>query len=144
VIGDATVADPNRTFSGERDGHRLQSGGTLAHARILADHVLDADSCEYSGLPKLLNVVDYRNFREARHPINVVRETGATTLLDGGNTTGIIAAYRASEATIHRVQVHGLAIVCLGNVWMGGGIRPRWIARSAPIDGWSPRQSQSC
>ena len=91
-------------------------------ARILTDHVLDAALCgyEYSGLPKLLNVVDYPSFRQPRHPVSVVRETGATALLDGGNTTGMIAAYRASEATIHRAQAHGLAVVCLGNTWMTG------------------------
>jgi LDH2 family malate/lactate/ureidoglycolate dehydrogenase len=91
-------------------------------ARILTDHVLDAAMCgyEYSGLPKLLNVVDYPNFRQPRRPVNVVRETAVTALLDGGNTTGMIAAYRASEATIHRAQVHGLAVVCLGNTWMTG------------------------
>jgi LDH2 family malate/lactate/ureidoglycolate dehydrogenase len=91
-------------------------------ARILTDHVLDAALCgyEYSGLPKLLNVVDHPDFRRPRHPVNVVRETGATALLDGGNTTGMIAAYRASEATIQRAQAHGLAIVCLGNTWMTG------------------------
>jgi LDH2 family malate/lactate/ureidoglycolate dehydrogenase len=50
----------------------------------------------------------------------VVRETGATALLDGGNTTGMIAAYRASEATIQRAQAQGLAVVCLGNTWMTG------------------------
>lgn len=91
-------------------------------ARILTDHVLAAALCgyEYSGLPKLLNVVDYPSFQQARHPVSVVRETGATALIDGGNTTGMIAAYRASEATIHRAQVHGLAVVCLGNTWMTG------------------------
>jgi LDH2 family malate/lactate/ureidoglycolate dehydrogenase len=91
-------------------------------ARILTDHVLDAALCgyEYSGLPKLLNVVDYPNFRLPRHPVSVVRETPATALLDGNNTTGMIAAYRASEATIHRAQAHGLAVVCLGNTWMTG------------------------
>jgi LDH2 family malate/lactate/ureidoglycolate dehydrogenase len=91
-------------------------------ARILTDHVLDAALCgyEYSGLPKLLNVVDNRDFRQPRQPVSVVRETGATALLDGGNTTGMIAAYRASEATIHRAQAYGLAVVCLGNTWMTG------------------------
>ena len=91
-------------------------------ARILTDHVLDAALCgyEYSGLPKLLNVVDYPGFRQPRRPVSVVRETGATALLDGRNTTGMIAAYRASEATIHRAQAHGLAVVCLGNTWMTG------------------------
>jgi len=91
-------------------------------ARILTDHVLDAALCgyEYSGLPKLLNVVDYPEFRLPRRSVTVVRETGATALLDGGNTTGMIAAYRAAEATILRAQANGLAIVCLGNTWMTG------------------------
>jgi LDH2 family malate/lactate/ureidoglycolate dehydrogenase len=91
-------------------------------ACILTDHVMDAALCgyEYSGLPKLLNVVDYPDFKLPRRPIAVVRETGATAMLDGGNTTGMIAAYRAAEATIARAEANGLAIVCLGNTWMSG------------------------
>lgn len=91
-------------------------------ARILTDHVLDAALCgyEYSGLPKLLNVVEYPDFRLPRRPVTVVRETGATAMLDGGNTTGMVAAYRAAEATIARAQANGLAIVCLANTWMTG------------------------
>ena len=98
------------------------AGFDAEDARILTDHVLDAALCgyEYSGLPKLLNVVDYPKFRLPRRPVHVVRETGATVLLDGGNTTGMVAAYRASEATIRCAQTHGLAIVCLGNTWMTG------------------------
>jgi LDH2 family malate/lactate/ureidoglycolate dehydrogenase len=67
-------------------------------ARILTDHVLDAALCgyEYSGLPKLLNVVDDRRFRQPRRPVTVVRETASTALLDGGNNNGMIAAYRAT------------------------------------------------
>jgi L-2-hydroxycarboxylate dehydrogenase (NAD+) len=81
-------------------------------ARILTDHVLDAALCgyEYSGLPKLLNVVDHAEFRLPRRPVTVVRETGATVLLDGGNNTGMVAAYRAAEATIVRADAHGLAM----------------------------------
>src|SRR3954447_15781472 len=84
-------------------------------ARVLTDHVLDAALCgyEYSGLPKLLNVVDYPEFKLPRRPVAVVQQTGATALLDGGNTTGMVAAYRAAEATIQRAQASGLAIVCL-------------------------------
>src|ERR1035441_8887885 len=105
-------------------GEAAMRGARFDHedARILTDHVLDAPLCGYErfGLPKLLSVVDYPNFRQPRRPVSVVRETGATALLDGGNTTGMIAAYRASEATIHRAQAHGLAVVCLGNTWMTG------------------------
>jgi LDH2 family malate/lactate/ureidoglycolate dehydrogenase len=50
----------------------------------------------------------------------VVRETGATAMLDGGNNTGMVAAYRAAEVTIRRAEPHGLAIVCLANTWMTG------------------------
>ncbi len=91
-------------------------------ARILTDHVLDAALCgyEYSGLPKLLNVVDYPDFKLPRRPITVLRETGATAMLDGGNNTGMVAAFRAAEATIRRAEANGLAIVCLANTWMTG------------------------
>src|SRR5689334_5088069 len=77
-------------------------------ARILTDHVLDAALCgyEYSGLPKLLNVVDYPDFRLPRRPVSVVRETGAAAMLDGGNTTGMVAAHRASETTIARAKAN--------------------------------------
>jgi LDH2 family malate/lactate/ureidoglycolate dehydrogenase len=91
-------------------------------ARILTDHVLDAALCgyEYSGLPKLLNVVDDVHFRQPRRPVSVVRETASTAMLDGGNNTGMVAAYRATEATIQRATATGLAIVCLANTWMTG------------------------
>lgn len=98
------------------------AGYDVEDAHILTDHVLDAALCgyEYSGLPKLLNVVDYPAFKRPRRPVSVVRENGATALLDGGNNTGMVAAYRASEATIARALAHGLAIVCMGNTWMTG------------------------
>ncbi|MGE0226509.1 MAG: Ldh family oxidoreductase [Acetobacteraceae bacterium] len=98
------------------------AGHDAEDARILTDHVLDAALCgyEYSGLPKLLNVVDAADFRLPRRPVTVVRETGAAALLDGGNSNGMIVAYRASEATIARAQANGLAIVSVTNTWMTG------------------------
>src|SRR6185437_16698557 len=91
-------------------------------ARILTDHVLDAALCgyEYSGLPKLLNVIDDDHFRQPRRPLAVLRETASTAMLDGGNNTGMVAAYRATEATIQRATATGLAIVSLANTWMTG------------------------
>lgn len=91
-------------------------------ARILTDHVLDAALCgyEYSGLPKLLNVVDAPQFQLPRQPVSVSRETASTAVLDGGNNNGMVVAYRAAEAAIARAQASGLAIVCLANTWMTG------------------------
>jgi LDH2 family malate/lactate/ureidoglycolate dehydrogenase len=100
----------------------LGAGYDADDARILTDHVLDAALCgyEYSGLPKLLNVVDYPDFKRPRQPVSVMRETAATALLDGGNNSGMIAAYRAAEATIRRADANGLAVVVLTNTWMTG------------------------
>jgi LDH2 family malate/lactate/ureidoglycolate dehydrogenase len=91
-------------------------------ARILAEHAMDAalSGYEYSGLPKLLNVVDDPHFSDERKPISIVKDAGAAVLVDGGWETGMIAAYRASEIAIDRATVHGLAIVCLANTWMTG------------------------
>jgi LDH2 family malate/lactate/ureidoglycolate dehydrogenase len=49
-------------------------------ARILTDHVLDAALCgyEYSGLPKLLNVVDEPRFGQPRRPVTVMARTNET------------------------------------------------------------------
>ncbi len=113
-----TVADARSLGEAAMRG----AGYDDTEAQILTDHVLDAALCgyEYSGLPKLLNVVDYPQFRQPRQPVSVLRETGPTALLDGGNNSGMIAAYRASEATIERAATNGLAIVCLANTWMTG------------------------
>lgn len=98
------------------------AGYDADEARILTDHVLDAALCgyEYSGLPKLLNLIDAPEFQLKRRPIRVVRETGASALIDGGDNTGMVAAFRAAEATIARAQASGLAIVALANTWMTG------------------------
>ncbi len=99
---------------------------TVAEAQALGEAAMRgagyAALCgyEYSGLPKLLNVVDAADFKLPRRPMATLRETGPTALLDGGNNTGMVAAYRAARATIERAQAHGLAIVCLANTWMTG------------------------
>ena len=98
------------------------AGFDADEAWILTDHVLDAALCgyEYSGLPKLLNVVDEPRFGKPRRPVSVVKETGPTALLDGGNNNGMIAGYRTAEETIRRTQAHGLAIISMGNTSMTG------------------------
>ena len=91
-------------------------------ARILARHVMDAALCgyEYSGLPKLLNIVDEPVFKAPRRPVSIVKDSGVAVLLDGGDNTGMITLHRASEIAIERATTHGLAMVCLANSWMSG------------------------
>jgi len=98
------------------------AGFDAEEARILTDHVMDAALCgyEYSGLPKLLNVIDELRFGTPRRPVSVVKETGPAALLDGGNNNGMIAGYRTAEDTLRRAEAHGLAIVSMGNTSMTG------------------------
>src|SRR5262249_5059801 len=91
-------------------------------ARIVADHVIDAALCgyEYSGLAKILNIPDSAHFREPRRPMTVLRETGVSLAFDGGNNVGMLALYRAAEATIRKAQAHGIALVAVTDAWMSG------------------------
>ena len=118
--------DRVRMTAGEARAHgeaaMRGAGFDAEEARILTDHVLDAALCgyEYSGLPKLLNVIDEARFGKPRQAVSVVREAGATALMDGGNNNGMIAGYRTAVETIRRAQAHGLAIVSMGNTSMTG------------------------
>lgn len=97
-------------------------GFDAGEARILADHVMDAALCgyEYSGLPKLLNIVDAPHFKEPRLPLRTVKETDISVLIDGGNNVGMLAIHHAAQEAIDRAARHGIAIICLSNSWMSG------------------------
>ena len=75
-------------------------------ARILADHVIDAELCgyEYSGLDKLLNVADYPRFKAPRGPMRVVKETSVSVLFDGGNQSGMLALVFFHLASLQLVR----------------------------------------
>jgi len=61
----------------------------------VADHAIDAALCgyEYSGLAKLLNILEHRRFKQRRRPIRVLRETEVSVIYDGGNNVGMLAIY---------------------------------------------------
>src|SRR6202045_625003 len=91
-------------------------------ARIVVDHAIDAALCgyEYSGLAKLLNIPEHRRFKRPRRPISVLRETGLSTLYDGGNNVGMLAMYHAAQGAIAKAGTRGIAIVGVTNSWMSG------------------------
>jgi len=90
--------------------------------RIIADHVIDAALCgyEYSGLPKILDVAEHPRFRELRKPMRPLRETTVSTLFDGGNNTGLVTVYRATQAAIVKAREHGFGVVGITNSWVSG------------------------
>ncbi|MBI4191804.1 MAG: Ldh family oxidoreductase [Betaproteobacteria bacterium] len=119
---------PNRVRLSVADARELSEralrsiGYDAEEARIIADHVVDAALCgyEYSGLAKILNIVDSRKFRDPRRPMSALRETAVSILYDGGNNVGMLAVYRAAQAAVAKAQQHGFALVGVTNSWMSG------------------------
>lgn len=97
-------------------------GYDAEEARIIADHVVDAALCgyEYSGLPKILNVVEHRQLREPRRRMRALRETPNSALFDGGNNNGMVTMYRATQVAIAKAREQGMAVVGVNNSWVSG------------------------
>jgi LDH2 family malate/lactate/ureidoglycolate dehydrogenase len=88
-------------------------GYQAADARVVADHVIDAELCGYGygGLAKILNAAENPRNRKPRRPVAVVKETRATALVDGGNNIGMLSVFRATEIAIDKAKAHGIAMV---------------------------------
>jgi LDH2 family malate/lactate/ureidoglycolate dehydrogenase len=114
-----------------------RAGYDHEQAGVIADHVLDAALCgyEYSGLPKLLNVLEHPNLRLPRRRLKVVHETPVSAMVDGGNSCGMYALMRAAEMSIVRAQQQGFAVIGMNNSWMSGrgAIYVETIARAGLI-----------
>src|ERR1700761_3737180 len=97
-------------------------GYDVEEARIIADHVIDAALCgyEYSGLAKILNIVESESWKRPRRPMTVLRETDVSLAYDGGNNVGMLSLYHAAEATIRKAAAHGIALVSVNDAWMSG------------------------
>jgi LDH2 family malate/lactate/ureidoglycolate dehydrogenase len=91
-------------------------------AAIIGDHLLDAALCgyEYSGLPKILELVGNRNFKRPRIPMSIAHETPVSVRFDGGNNVAMLTVSRATDALIARASQHGFAVVGVFNTWMSG------------------------
>ena len=91
-------------------------------ARVIADHVVDAALCgyEYSGLAKILNIVESEHFKRPRRPMKLLRETDVSLAFDGGNNVGMLSLFYAAEATIKKAAAHGIALISVTDAWMSG------------------------
>ncbi|MGE0803297.1 MAG: Ldh family oxidoreductase [Lautropia sp.] len=113
-----TVAEADRiAFDALR-----RAGYQADAARIVADHLLDAALCgyEYSGLPKILEIVEAAKARLPKAGIRTLRETSVSALLDGGNQVGMVAMYHATRRVIEIARTHEFGMVGVTNSWMSG------------------------
>ena len=98
------------------------AGYNADDAVILTDHMLDAALCgyEYSGLPKILQVVNSPRQKQPVTPMRVLHETPVSTLFDGGNRQGMLTMHHATDVAIAKAREHGFALVGVNNSWMSG------------------------
>jgi LDH2 family malate/lactate/ureidoglycolate dehydrogenase len=97
-------------------------GYSPEQANILAHHMLDAALCgyEYSGLPKILNLAEYRGKRQPSGPMRAAYETPVSLMLDAAGHNGMLAVQAATERVIAKASEHGFAVVGVYNSWMSG------------------------
>ncbi len=123
-----TAAGPDRVSLAPAEARALSEralrggGCDEAEATALADHMVEAALCgyEYSGLPKILNVVEYRRDHPVRGPFTLRRETPMSSLFDGGGLNGMYTVKLAAEAAIAKARATGFALVGVNNTWMSG------------------------
>ena len=98
------------------------AGYGATDAAVLTDHLLDAALCgyEYSGLPKILQVVGSPKHQQPVTPMRVLHETPVSALFDGGNRQGMLAMHHATGVAIAKAGEHGFALVGVNNSWMSG------------------------
>jgi LDH2 family malate/lactate/ureidoglycolate dehydrogenase len=97
-------------------------GFTEEEARIIALHLIDASLAgyEFAGLPRIQVMADRPEMKQPRTPIEIVKETPVSALIDGGNHVGYVAIYRAAEIAIEKAKQSGIALIGMRNCWFGG------------------------
>lgn len=97
-------------------------GYDAEEAQKIAAQLVDAAMCgyEFASLPRILVMAERPELKRPRSPVNLLKETPVSLLLDGGNNVGYIALLRAVELAIEKARASGIALVGLNNTWFGG------------------------
>lgn len=98
-------------------------GMSVAHARQVADHLVDAALCghEFSSLPRVLAIVDELRARSSTpNPIRIAREDGAFAHVDGGDNIGYVVSLVAIDKAVEIARRTGVAVVTANNTWFSG------------------------
>jgi len=100
----------------------VRHGFTPEHARIVADHLVEAALCghEFSSLPRLVAIVDELKTRPAAGVIRVTREDGCFAHVDGGDNVAYVTSLVAVDKAIDICRRTGIAVVTAGNTWFSG------------------------
>jgi LDH2 family malate/lactate/ureidoglycolate dehydrogenase len=92
-------------------------------ATVITDHLIDCElrGQAYGGLARALSVVErIRRRPEGRKPIELVRETPVSLLLDGGDQAGYLVGHRATVLGIEKAKTQGICVAGMFNTWYTG------------------------
>ncbi len=124
----ATQGDANNVVLSVNDAFVLgeralrQLGFSGEEARVIAAHLVDAELCGYPalGLTRILTIAEHPCMKQPRRPPEVVHETPASALLDGGNFPGFYAVHRAAQVAIEKARANHYAVVGMHNSYLSG------------------------
>jgi LDH2 family malate/lactate/ureidoglycolate dehydrogenase len=91
-------------------------------ARIVADHLVDANLCghEFSSPPRVLAIVDEFGKKAPPGEIRVTREDRSCAVIDGGDNLGYVVSLVAIDKAVEICRKHGVAVVTANNTWFSG------------------------
>jgi len=101
----------------------LTRAGMHPHAaRIVADHLVDANLCghEFSSLPRVLAIADELRKRPPPGEIRVVREDRCSAVIDGGDNVAYVVSIAAIDKALEICRKNGVAVVTANNTWFSG------------------------
>src|SRR5918993_320081 len=72
----------------------MRAGMSEADARIVADHLVDANLCghEFSSLPRVVAIADELRKKASPAEIRVVREGPSSAVIDGGDNIAYVVS----------------------------------------------------
>ena len=91
-------------------------------ARIVADHLVDANLCghEFSSLPRLLAIANELRKKQPPGEIRVVREDRSSAVIDGGDNIAYVVSLAAIDKAMEICRKTGVAVVTANNTWFSG------------------------
>src|SRR5678816_994499 len=99
-----------------------RAGMTQAAAKIVADHLADANLCghEFSSLPRVLAIADELSKKPPAGEIRVVREDRSSAVIDGGDNVAYVVSIAGIDKAVEICRKNGIAVVCANNTWFSG------------------------
>src|SRR5262245_27196000 len=99
-----------------------RSGMSASSARIVADHLVEANLCghEFSSLARVVAIVDELSRKAPPREIRVVREDRSSAAIDGGDNVAYVVSLYAIDRAIEICRKHGIAVVTANNTWFSG------------------------